>query len=140
MDEIAAIRAFIAARLAEEEADARTADQANPGKWRTEAALVSDVWIDIRCDNGLVAADRDEGGGVEPAAARHIAGQDPTVTLARVVALRALSDSCGLLLVKPAPGAGWEQIEGMRDYADVAIRHVAAIWPTHPDYRAEWAP
>lgn len=152
------IAEFIAARLANEERDARAATaQHSTGGWSISGL---EVW-----DNSAAVRIADTGAWLPPA--EHIVRQDPAATLARVEALRAL---VGL----HAPvDATWVTLDAGSDpflcpvanidtewphrFLDqpagpmcltcdggtppcVTLRHVAAIWRDHEDYDERWKP
>ncbi|WP_131802139.1 DUF6221 family protein [Parafrankia soli] len=151
------IAAFILARLAEEERDARAACQ-EPWSmpWPGEPFLaIGEFAGAILTPEGL--------GVVDPPEVQHMVRQQPAATLARVVALRGLMglhrttsgpgvpesgynatvcDACG----PHEPGDDGWKLEGIDVWDPVmypcpTIRHVAAIWRDHEDYDEErWKP
>lgn len=127
---------FIAARLTDELEAAEAAISDQWAHWRVGRHQPRHLYVEAgleATDDGVPIGTLDRG-----AQAIHAARQDPAATLARVVALRALvalhgewvdsgtCQSCGDCPQIPYP-------------CDT-LRHVAAIWSWHPDYRAEWAP
>lgn len=140
---------FIVARLDEEEADARAA---TAGPWRT-GDHPSDAPV-VYADGGVLIYDE---GGHSEADAAHIARQDPAATLTRVVALRALAGEHEPIKVGSYFNEATQRLEGDGQVCELCsnrdreygwegqwpctqLRHVAAIWASHPDYRAEWKP
>lgn len=129
------IGGFIGARLDDEEADALAA---TPGPWHAE--VIDGTGNIYGPDGNGVAYDREDG-CARADDADHIARQNPAATLARVAALRAILDSHEM---RTTPNSG---ISYCSDCCDgvifpgpcATIRHVAAIWRDHPDYRTEWA-
>ena len=132
----AAVRAFILARLAEEEADARAAAGAHPsatwiaGRGFGDEGVIDDpdgdpvaLWAYVDAEDQLV--------GLSAADVGHIARQGPAATLARVVALRGLV------------GLHWSVIgngenDDDRTLAKVTLLCVAAFWSDHADFQPEW--
>jgi hypothetical protein len=157
---------FVAARLAEEEADARAADQRpwtyNPGKaWFPDPALANrlhaggseldepklrlyaqlgpDEYARARLGEEFVKA-----GGVTGIASTGPADDPQAMADARHIARQdpaatlARVEALRALVAGVAdwPGDGNPDVEWIRESA---LRFVAAIWLGHPDYRTEWA-
>lgn len=147
--------AFVLARVAEEEADARAAMEAGrqgtDGRWhysQTRGILGGygdDLIVSEVYDGFMVVADR-SAVPMDSRIGTHVARQDPAATLARVEALRAL-----VALHQPAmyDSAEWPHDvvpmcaeDVSRDSEDGAsgewpcdtIRLLAAFWPDHPDH------
>jgi hypothetical protein len=118
MDELAA---FLAARLAEDEAAAQAlgadrwdAQEFSPTDWAIRGAgmgprAVADTW--------------------KPETAAHIARHDPARVLREVAVLRSIVTS-------------HHYDRGRCDSCeyDCPVAALAAIWQDHPDYRDEWRP
>ena len=129
------LAAFLRARLDEDEATAKGTASSSP--W-----TVSDVNDDGTSD--VESADAPDGlwhgwvaGHIAGGDANHIARHDPARVLLEVAAKRAI--------------LGWHPAERMR-YIDASrcpqceltwpcptVRHLAAVYQDHPDYRQEWA-
>ncbi len=83
---------------------------------------------------------------VSPQSARHIARHDPARVLREVEAKRAiLAAHPRVESLFTECGTCHESEEGWAATVPVqwpcsTVRHVAAVWSDHPDYRAEWKP
>jgi hypothetical protein len=141
-NDVAEIAAFIEARIAEEEADARAA---TPGPW-----AVNDVEDDHRA--GVLDAENNcliEWYACGEDDARHIVRQNPAVTLPRCEMTRGLlGEFRGAAEWAEHPDCPDREREGYRRTAGTlrsALRYVAAFYrlrpdgSQHPDYRKEWA-
>jgi hypothetical protein len=125
--------AFVTARLSEEERDAREAGAEEV--WQEDGATV------IRGHPTYQVVD-----WVYDDRARHIARQDPRATIARVAALRALVapheriEEYGEAMCRQCsyPSETSGDLTGGYWPCDT-LRHVAAIWGWHPDFREAWA-
>lgn len=137
---------FIAARLGDEEVDARAAaEESRSQRWKAQKRSRENFFdITVIAGEGPDDVALANGTGVKTGA--HIARQDPAATLARVAALRSLVNEHGAR--KPYPKASPEYAQCARcheasDYGDNedwpcdVVKGVAAIWASHPDYRAE---
>jgi len=82
----------------------------------------------IRDESGEYMAER----GLTEDVTAHIARHDPARVLREVAAKRAILAEC-----EPRPGIGIVAIELA---AQRILRHLAAVWNDHPDYRPEWKP
>ncbi|MFD3748344.1 DUF6221 family protein [Nocardia sp. NPDC058633] len=125
---------FIAARLDEDEETARAAfgGPGDNGVWERDhdpyaAEVVFSDWIHIYAEGGHSATQ-----------AEHIARHDPARELRQAAAVRAV--------VELHHGESWCDIcpdpEDRHTHSPMPcehLRHLAAIWTDHPDYRAEWA-
>lgn len=145
-DELAA---FVLARLQEDEADALAAATCVPDygtRWDAVLSNSADPAYGYRVvRTSRHGVHRSVAGSLPSAVADYMASQDPAATLARVEALRAL-------VAHYANAAAWADDPSCPEcqrqmYRYVAgglldaLRHLAAIWRDHPDYRAgEWAP
>lgn len=133
------VMAFIEARLNEWEGGALQAIAEAPAPWVSidygslapeRYAIVRDAeGSEISCSLDDYPGPIDTRGTFAPSVAAHVADHDPGRVLAQVAALRAVlgeHQDCsivGVVLV-PCP----------------TVRHLAAIWADHPDYRQEWKP
>ena len=144
------LAAFITARLDEDEAAAKAALR---GPW---SIAENEVWGTqiIAIDGSPVMPVYVE--GVTSAAlstAVHIARHDPARVLREAAAKRAIlalhnrTHECSVSSLEHHPEKGeWLYIS--TEYVDedgpewpcTTLRHLAAIWSDHPDYRAEWLP
>lgn len=141
---------FITARLDDEEAVARRALSKPSRPWTTrnlgrhdESAILLDTGERTAFGLPLGPAFASTHGSNAAHVALHVARQDPVATLARVEALRALVARCQQHIdfgnSPKAPG-GPVVTPGVLigNAAAELLRHVAAIWRHHPDYRQEW--
>lgn len=138
MSDFDGMLAFVNARLEEEERDALAA---TPGPWLERAGR---IFIEgVRRSLAIVRLVPN---------ARHIARQDPTATLARVAALRALLGEHGPIrqppwAENPTPVCAYcsHLARSRRRLPCDVVKGVAAIWRIgpdgrqHPDWREEWA-
>jgi hypothetical protein len=125
------LAAFLAARLDEEEAEAEKSlalfirFDANPGDW---TRLMCDPVIG---PFGGQTATRDIATGLYVGKM-----SDPARVLREAAAKRAiLAGHIEVQAWSYPPGDGDEAVQ---DELDMAIRHLAAIYADHPDYRQEW--
>jgi len=127
MDDLAA---FITARLDEDEAMAKLAAREG-GTWtqddpeRRPGAISS--------AGGQVVYDE---GAPDEYQAAHIARHDPARVLREVAAKRAMVADHGPSEVAPD---ACRRCKGGMAFPCRTIRHLAAAWSDHPDYRAGWA-
>lgn len=134
MDELTA---FMNARLAEDQAAAKACADLESAAWRP-------VDENVRSHDGggsdvVVALERET--------AEHIARHDPGRALREVAAKRARlalmteahAEMDKLLADKHAGDVERAMAIGRARAATVAVKHDAAIWNGHADYRAEWA-
>jgi Family of unknown function (DUF6221) len=146
------LTAFLNARIDEDDAVARQAAQvAGPDwTWKTEVPEGGDYPTDyIKTPGGTPLLDTM--GGIE-GDAPHVARHDPARVLREVAAKRAI-------LAEHAPRAYDRYgrigiycracVTGHEPYMDddtpdswpcATVRHLAAVWGDHPDYRPEWKP
>lgn len=147
MDELIA---FLQARLDEDEQAARLAD--TPTRWKAEGGEfgpkvvtgVTDGGWSRECTPEVWRCDDPEDGCMSDAAVwmaegRHIARHDPARVLADVAAKRAIIAAADLSeRAKLLPG---DNVFGYHAPGlSIAIRHLAAAYADHPDYREEWKP
>ena len=139
------LTAFIKARLAEDEAAAKAADE---GPWKAVPCVYGppedgygephyyEIRSPLRGPHGdVVSHQTHEGGGVHGAAnAVHIARHDPPRTLREVEALRRL-----VIIHNPGTDPCDPGNARLRAMPCEVLTFVAAIWSEHPDYRQEWA-
>ena len=123
------IAAFILARVADEERDARAATD---GPWHTKPD--ADEHLLVVGDGVGIVVGRDGDSVTEDGDARHIARQDPPSTLSRCTALRPLVELCDTEHDPTGPPVPMDCI----GQAEV-LRHLAAIWRDHEDYDPSWA-
>jgi len=145
--------AFVKARLDEDEAAAEAAGGSTPqGVWAQVDPERRPGRID--CDSGYVVT-YDEGSPDE-GQAPHIARHDPARMLREVEAKRAIvalhkpdgnpADEWYGSSVSCTECGGYTLIAGYgaRGYSSPwpcpTLRHLAAVWVGHPDYRPEWKP
>jgi Family of unknown function (DUF6221) len=139
---------FLAARLDEDEGAARSA---GAGTWSAAGGDLYDG-TDPHTRNAIGETwewERDY--GEWPAAAAHIARHDPARVLREIEAKRAIL-AAYVAAKAAAPSADhrkpmsyWYELEegikvGIADGLEIAVKHDAAVWSDHPDYRAEWKP
>jgi hypothetical protein len=132
MDDLAA---FIEARLAEDEAMAMAAAAdvnrlAGRANWTSEARMVTDAEDPDWAIADLSPFIDDE------CLARHIARHDPARVLREVAAKRAIVADHAPSEVAPD---ACRRCKGGMAFPCRTIRHLAAAWSDHGDYRAEWA-
>ena len=137
----AGLTAFLSARLAEDEAAAKSA---TAGPWEfegddptdDEVYSVHDGIVDLVGVTGAFTSDRNVANG------KHMARHDPDRTIREVEAGRALIErykrACAVRESVVSFTAG--QDDGYRQACLDAIRDLAAIHRDHPDYRQEWKP
>lgn len=119
------LRAFIEARLAEDERDALEAE--GNGNWDCPSTGVIQLG-GIKDLDGLVVAPR--------AVAYHIERHDPARVLREVAAKRAV-----LAIADDSPEQDWDGRAHQHWLTvDKVLRALAAVWADHPDYLPEWAP
>lgn len=150
---MSAVVRFLLARLDEDEEGATAATQ---GPWRHVAKNVIETpGIDVtEADWGRYEDDgvtllhdyrihcaRDQGAWKEEDA-EHIARHDPARVLAEVAAKRAIVEHFDRLLTGPEDGDEGSATVMLYGAAAIlcAIRHLAAAYADHPEYRREWAP
>jgi hypothetical protein len=138
--------AFINARLDEEEADARSA---TPGPWWVENTTSRRWTVMAAADDAPERAQMVGGGNsvrrCGDADTRHIARQDPAVTLARVTELRALLvwATADYQELSADPGVPVANITAEAAQTTV-LYHLAAACryrpdgTQHPDWQEEW--
>jgi hypothetical protein len=146
------LAAFVLARIAEEEADARAA---TPAPWWVENTTSRRWTVMAAADDAPELAQMVGGGNsvrrCGDADTRHIARQNPAVTLARGQALRSLVELHGRVeehgeamcghCARPGEISG--DLEG--DWPCATLRLVASIYryrpdgSQHPDWQADWA-
>lgn len=143
MTDTSALRAFIEARLADDE---RMANEAASGRsWGNLA--IGPRWVTACADCSGSVEDADSGGTIVhdegmPTAeqAQHIARHDPARVLREVAAKRAI-----LALIERVEGLenlidGEWPIGWPTDYPSMELLPLlAAAYVDHPDYRPEWA-
>lgn len=141
------LRAFIEARLAEDEQGARNARDPD---WRPDGANSCQVYTDRADDSNRTIAWCRNGHDDDFANSLHIARHDPARVLREVAAKRATlaahprandpgepphCETCRYVAdpsdPEPFPEAG---------YPCPTVRLLAAPFADHPDYRASWAP
>jgi hypothetical protein len=130
MTDTSALRAFIEARLAEDEATAK----------RTLADNVHGCWLTVpaQSDVGLHDAVADAYAGVRLASGpwyvnEHIARHDPARVLREVAVKRAL------LAMDVSPGEyNNDVVRGYYDAVNDVEELLASAWSDHPDYRTKW--
>ncbi len=141
MSETDEITAFIAARLDEDESAAGAGARRVGMPWHAErqpgtpGGLVIDELGLVGSTGGRYAAD-------------HIARHDPARALREVVAKRALIDEIGAYEAEIDRETGCchkagEILAGkchLKPGRIDGLRHLAAIWSDHPDYREGWKP
>jgi len=116
---------FLGQRLDEDEADARAAAEFAPGQWASwNRSWDTDPVRDLAADNGRIAA-------LPMPLAGHIARHDPARVLREVEAKRAIVDVAD----RWTYGDEREAPDG-----HAVLRHLAAVYQDHPDYREEWRP
>jgi Family of unknown function (DUF6221) len=134
------IRAFLTARLDEDEARARAAQKKRRGPWWSFRFLVNNarpgkkgVVTPTARDRGSVAQ------AISPAVAIHIARHDPARVLRDVAAKRKiLADYEKLLGERKSHPGDLAQAGALLALLGV-IRGLAAVDSDHPDFRQEWA-
>lgn len=158
------IAEFIAARLDEDEQIAETAGTGRQARWAYEPytrtsergakyangeVYMPDTEREVRSSHGrppsyevnLVTCD-DEGQSpaVDPEQGHHIARHDPARALLEVKAWRHVV-KCLAELEEDIIAEFGSILEPFRDERTLSnLGPIAAIWNTHPDYQAEWAP
>ncbi|MFB6593947.1 DUF6221 family protein [Streptomyces diastaticus] len=133
---------FLRARLGEDEAVARAA---TAGPW-VESGVGDHGWgVSFSAlGSGVEADDSDQG----RADAAHIARHDPARVLAEVEAKRRVVGECAYWNERmeaeavnppkfPQPGL---DLGLLLDAMNPILRHLAAPYADHPDYREEWRP
>jgi hypothetical protein len=131
---------FIGQRLDEDEATARAAMEHSEGRWDWSMHNPRPYRTFLADERGSVVlpAQNDD---VFPSAgvAAHIARHDPARVLREVEAKRAILD-----LTKDPDGPDGENLNwayGIHAEAhQTVLRHLAAVYADHPDYRQEWRP
>jgi hypothetical protein len=133
------LRAFIEARLAEDESVALAASGSTPGlqkagfsaRWHTEPLYDG---TGERCVlRAGVAGDLTGPYGIEVPAGEHAARHDPARVLREVAAKRRR--------IELAQTIGAERGHPFWPYAgEQLLKLEAAAWSDHPDYLTEWAP
>jgi hypothetical protein len=136
------ITEFIAARLDEDEAAAVNSQNILSGRWHIDADGNVQDENTAGSGNAYIACGP-YGGGIDDADAAHIARHDPARVLREVAAKRAIlalhdlpQHYCPLPVVPGRHGQLWTPEEG----PCWTLRHLAATWSDHPDYRAGWKP
>jgi hypothetical protein len=125
------ITEFLEARLSEDEAVARAASAMMTGpSWEDDGTSVSSgedtFWVD-----GLYVRSPED-------VSAHIARHDPARVLAECAAKRRVLET----LRSYEPDTEWGVVRdmGMRgNNAAGAVRALAAVYASHPDYQQEWA-
>lgn len=129
------ITEFLNARLDEDERAARFAfaDHNDAGP----------EWAEVRSGAVSVGDHEDELITFDAGISRHIVRQDPARALREITAKRAIfalhepnGDYCSTCLESESDlyGAEYEEAPCLN------VRHLAAVYSDHPDYRQEWAP
>lgn len=138
------IAEFLLERIAEDGASAREAADALPGKWASWNRSWDHERRDLAADHGRVAT-------IPIGADEHIARHDPARVLAECAAKRAIvdehdevtpgvlprgvADTCGRCAdVEEADFGGTPMVR----WPCPTLRHLAAVYADHPDYRDEW--
>lgn len=121
------LTAFIAARLDEDEAIAKTACEEYRPTW-TAVWTASTVYARIVDGDGLPLAGTDLRGVAE-----HIVHHDPARVLREIAAKRAI-----IAEYERAVNGSLEW--GVTSALEDTVSHLADIWSDHDDYRPEWAP
>lgn len=117
------VTAFVKARLDE---DVAALGYVEPGPWTSSGPYVGSA-------AGIIAQARHTETGA------HIARHDPARVLREVAAKRAI-------VAAYAKADEWVNVSAgataayARQIMDETLRHLAAVWSDHPDYRQEWAP
>jgi len=131
---------FLEARIAEDEAIARTAAESDPGdKSHLERGKAGAAWT---ARNGMVEGAEEDLWDCEgsrtlqttPEIAAHMARHDPARVLAECAAKRAV-------IALYRPGDLESSDRGAYFYAEGAgdaVKALAAVYKDHPDYRQEW--
>jgi hypothetical protein len=137
--------AFLAARLAEDEAAAKAAQLRFPGPWDRAVTPDSPLPSAVSLYDSL-----DESFGVIRGsyAAAHIARHDPARVLREVEAKRAImaahpaADDEGQLFCSTCVSDAelYDEEFGAGRWPCVTVRALIAVYSDHPDYRQEWAP
>ena len=128
---------FLLARIAEDEALAEAAIDDHP-HW---LAMGHDLYqYEGGVASGYLAVDRRVPQGVE-----HIANWDPARVLAECQAKRAIiehaEEATGLdISVDNDRAIGPRDLDADPYVGDLILRHLAAVYADHPDYREEWKP
>lgn len=134
------LAAFLAARLDEREAAAKAAAGDGDGIWGIAGNISQRALRDVGTGSGRFDAP-------SAADALHIITYDPAAVLADITADRALlnlmteahAEMDRLLADKHAGDVERAMAIGRARGATVAVKHRAARYASHPDYRAEWA-
>lgn len=142
---------FLLARIAEDEADARTAvgiapgDDRTPSDWwvKEEHSMVyAGHWVPV-VETAERSIPNGEGDGVitwrVPATLDHIARHDPARVLAECEAKRRIVKEIEALRGQRLAPPGSASL--IMDYSlDRALRHLALPYADHPDYDDAWRP
>lgn len=132
---------FLLARIAEDEAAARSAEERAQTPWRATYGRQ----VETSRDGYLVTPEDEHSYSTDPPdeVALHIARHDPGRVLAECEAKRRAIDSAWADHVQIEGEWGMcqsrEQMDVKGDVPDV-VAHLAAIYRDHPDYRDEWKP
>jgi hypothetical protein len=130
MDDLTAFTAFCQARLDEDEAAARACQ--SPSPWCVSDHPAMSSVVDDATGAPLIYNE----GSPTPEEAAHIARHDPARVLREVAAKRAVLLA---LYATGRPTTMSEQPSPTASLARLALRHMAAVWSDHPDYKPEWA-
>ena len=143
------IDAFIKARLREDEGIAREAaevDSEGPS-WRIRKVQHNGMYV---FGEGQIAPPGGKLGMAEDAQTIHVGRHDPERALREVARNRRVLErhrkfvpSDGVLLIGITGSgdicAGCGMSNGHRSWPCAEVRDLAAIWSSHPDFRAEWS-
>jgi Family of unknown function (DUF6221) len=134
------LTAFLEARLAEDEATAREAAAGDQARWKATGDLEPAVYV---ADGGPVAVGP-WGGSLREDEAAHIARHDPARVLRDVAAKRAIlamhAEFWRLYRTFEQAGEPGSISLGRAQGLSDVLRQMAAVYASHPDYRAEWKP
>jgi hypothetical protein len=115
---------FLLARIAEDEAAARQADDVCPAPWGHSEPMVSSRSGHLEDAVGTAVAI------TAPVFQAHILRHDPAHVLAECEAKRRIMEEFS---------GNWVD-EGHEAAGEVALGHLAAVYADHPDFRDEWRP
>lgn len=124
--------AFLRARIAEDDAAARSATQ---GEWVWSREFVTPPGYHHRTI-----------GPLEPGDAAHIARHDPARVLREVEAKRRVVDECAYWEAKVQEAAAdptvipYPSLADRYEVAFAVLRALGTAYADHPDYREEWRP
>ncbi len=114
---------FLRERLDEDEAAAKLVESVWPGETITRVLAAPERYALMQHD-------------VSPTRAAHITRHDPVRVLREVAAKRAIVAD----YENTDGDSPRDRERGRWDRSHAAVRHLAAVYSHHPDYRPEWAP